>query len=58
MSAVTYLHDLKVVHGDLKAVRPIPFTAGSPSLTGEAGKHPRRQDGRCSCHRFRSYDYD
>ena len=58
MSAMTYLHNLKVVHGDLKAVRPIPLKTGFPSLTNEAGKHSRRQDRRRSCYRFWSHDYD
>ena len=42
MSGVTYLHELNIVHGDIKGVRPTSLTVLSPPLTSIAGEYPRR----------------
>ena len=56
MSAMTYLHDLGIVHGDLKGVRSV-FPRSSPPLTTETGEHPRRQHRRCPCDGLWAYEH-
>ena len=41
MAGVAYLHNLSIVHGDLKGVCAMFLTYLSP-LKNEAVKHPRR----------------
>jgi len=41
MSGATYLHELGVIHGDLKGVRQTFTTHFSIPLTGSVGKHSR-----------------
>ena len=42
MSSITYLHDLSIVHGDLKGVSPTLLTYFLP-LTSVTGEHTHRQ---------------
>ena len=39
MSGVAYLHELSIVHGDLKGVSPVLVCLSSPRLTSEPGKY-------------------